>query len=249
MSPTRDRLVARLVAGATMVVSAGAGWATYRLAVSNGPGQRLDHDAMDTVYAGPDARLAVLRVLSNVSIGAVVVVMLLCVGLALARGHSQWAIGAVVVIAGANVTTQLLKRVVLDRPDFNLGILNSLPSGHTTVVASATAAMVLTAPPALRAVMILGGSAATTLTAASAIVAGWHRPSRVVAALAVTLLWAAAASAMLSRRVVHTRGATSAAMIGAAGGVIVLVVLGVGPTTGGDGFGGAALVLSGVAAL
>lgn len=249
MSSSRDRLLSRLVAGVTLLGSAGAGWATYRFAVGSGSGQRVDQEAMNTVYAGPDARLAVLSVLGNVSIGAVVVVMLVCVGLALARGHSQWAIGAVIVIAGANLTTQVLKHVVLDRPDFGLSTLNSLPSGHTTVVASATAAMLLTAPPALRAVTILGGSAATTLTAASTIVAGWHRPSDVVAALAVTLLWAAAASAVLSRRVVHTRGAVVATVVGAAAGIIVLVVLGVRPTTGWDGIGGAALVLGATAAL
>lgn len=249
MSSTRDRVTARVVAVALAALSAGALLATYRYAVQTGSGQRFDDAAVDTVYAGRDARLAVLSVLGNVSIGAVLIAMVVCVGLALARGHVRWAIGAVVVIVGANVSTQVLKHLVLDRPDFGLNTLNSLPSGHTTVVASATAAMLLAAPPALRPVLVLGGAAATTLTASSTIVAGWHRPSDIAAALAVCLFWAAVASAFVSRRIVRVRATTSAALVGATAGVIALAVLGVRPTTGWDGFGAAALVLGAAGAL
>lgn len=249
MSSTRDRVIARAVAATLAVLAAGVAVTTYRYAVQSSSGQQFDDAAMHTVYAGRDARLAILSVLGNVSIGAVVIVMIVSVGLALARGHVRWALGAVAVIVGSNVTTQLLKHLVLDRPDFGLSTLNSLPSGHTTVVASATAATLLAAPPALRPVLVLGGATATTLTASSTIVAGWHRPSDVVAALAVCLFWAAVASAVLSRRVVRPRATTAAALIGAAAGVIVLGVLGVRPTTGWAGLGEAALVLGAVAAM
>ncbi len=248
MSSTRDRVIARGVAVALAALSAGAAVATYRYGVQSASGQRFDDAAMNTVYAGPDARLAVLSVLGNVSIGAVVIVMIVSVGLALARGHVRWAMGAVLVIVGANVTTQVLKHLVLDRPDFGLLSLNSLPSGHTTVVASATAATLLAAPPALRPVLVLGGATATTLTACSTIVAGWHRPSDILAALGVSLFWAALASAFVSRRIVWSHATVPAALIGAAAGVITLGVLGVRPTTGWDGFAEAALVLGVLAA-
>ncbi|MGA8851684.1 MAG: phosphatase PAP2 family protein [Aeromicrobium sp.] len=248
MFSVRDRVVARAIAAAIAALSAGVAAATYQYAVQTGSGQRFDAAAVNTVYAGPDARLAVLSVLGYVSIGAVVIAMIVSISLALARGHVRWAMGSVVVIVGANVSTQVLKHLLLDRPDFGLLTLNSLPSGHTTVVASATAATLLAAPPALRPVVVLGGAMATTLTATSTIVAGWHRPSDIVAALAVCLFWAAVASAGASRRVVWTRTTVPAAVIGAAAGVIALGVLGVRPTTGWGGVVDAALVLGALAA-
>lgn len=248
MFSIRDRVVARVVAGALAVLSAGVAAATYQYAVQTGSGQRFDAAAVNTVYAGRDARLAVLSVLGYVSIGAVVIAMIVSISLALARGHARWAMGAAVVIVGANVSTQVLKHLVLDRPDFGLLTLNSLPSGHTTVVASATAATLLAAPPALRPVVVLGGAIATTLTATSTIVAGWHRPSDIVAALAVCLFWAAVASAVVSRRIVWTRTTVPAAVVGAAAGVLALGVLGVRPTTGWGGVAEAALVLGAMAA-
>ena len=96
-----------------------------------------------------------------------------------------------------NVTTQLLKHAVLTRPDFGLGTLNSLPSGHTTVVASAVGASLLVAPRLWRPVIAVLGGFATTLTGASTIVAGWHRPSDVIAALAVSLIWTAGVALVL----------------------------------------------------
>ncbi len=221
---------------------------TVRVALGSAVGQSRDASAMATVHTGRETQTALLSVLGLVSISLVVVVMAVCVGTALLRGRLRWAVGAVVVIAGANVTTQLLKRMVLDRPDLGLGTLNSLPSGHTTVVASATAATLLVAPRALRPVLVLGGAAATTLTGASTIAAGWHRPSDIVAALAVSLFWAAIVSVALSRRVVAVPASIPMALVGAAAGVIALAALGVRPTTGWDGFLGAAGVLGAVAA-
>ena len=222
-------------------------WVMVRLVIGTGTGQEYDEAAMNTVYAGRDARLAVLSVLGRVSIGLILVVMVACTLTALLRGRGQWAVGAVVVIAGANITTQLLKRVVLDRPDLGLGVLNSLPSGHTTVVASATAAALLVVSPGFRAPLALAGAAATTLTGASTIVAGWHRPSDIVAALAVSLGWAALVSLVVARRVVPVRGSAVGSLVGAAGGIIGLVALGVRPDMGWAGAVDAAAVLGAIA--
>ena len=50
-------------------------------------------------------------------------------------------------MAGANLTTQILKYRILWRPDFNIterwDNANTLPSGHTTMAASAAVALVL----------------------------------------------------------------------------------------------------------
>ena len=154
---------------------------------------------MRTVVAGRDTKLALLSGLGYVSIGAIVIVAIACGAVALLRGKARLAIGAAIIIGGADVTTQVLKHSFLDRPDFGLGVLNSLPSGHTTVVASAVGAALLVAPGGVRPLVAAAGGFATTLTGASTIVAGWHRPADVVAALAVSLVWTG------DRRAVHPR--------------------------------------------
>ncbi len=244
MLSSAHRRTSAAVAVGWIAVSAFVLGATIRFAIGTTAGQQYDDAAMNTFSAGREARTALLSVLGRVSIGLILVVMLACITTALLRGRLQWAVGAVVVIAGANITTQLLKNMALDRPDLaGLGTLNSLPSGHTTVVASATAAALLVVPPAFRAPMALAGAAATTLTGASTIVAGWHRPSDIIAALAVSLAWASLVSLVVARRVVRVRGTALGSLIGAAVGAVGLIALGVRPDMGWDGATDAGAVL------
>ena len=116
------------------------------VALGSQRGQGWDESAMNTVTGGRDTQLTVLSLLGYVSIGAIVAVVIGCVVVALLRGRLALAAAAVVVVAGSNVTTQVLKHTILQRPDLGLGTLNSLPSGHTTVVASAVGAALLVAP-------------------------------------------------------------------------------------------------------
>lgn len=211
-------------------------------------GQGWDDSAMRTVVGGRDAQLAVLSVLGYVSIGAIVVVVVGCGLVALLRGRARLALAAVIVIGGANLTTQALKHVVLERPDLGHGTLNSLPSGHTTVVASAVGAALLVAPRLSRPVLVAAGGFATTLTGASTVVAGWHRPSDVLAALAVSLIWTAGAALVVHGPARPVAGTVGGAAIGSAGALAFLVAIGVRPVTGWDGFVQAGLVLGGVTA-
>ncbi len=217
-------------------------------ALQSQQGQQWDQSAMNTVTAGRDTRLTVLSLLGYVGIGSIVAVVVGCVVISLLRGRIALAAGAVVVIAGANITTQLLKHQVFDRPDLGLGTLNSLPSGHTTVVASAVGAALLVAPGVSRPLIGLVGGFATTLTGASTIVAGWHRPSDVVAALAVSLVWTAGVAWLLRGRPQSGTGSALGAFLGSAGALFFLVSVGVRPMLGWDGFVDAALVLGGVSA-
>lgn len=247
VSSSRRRTSAAVAVG-WIVVSSLVLWAMIRLAIGTTAGQQYDDAAMNTFSAGREARTALLSVLGRVSIGLILVVMVACIMTALLRGRVRWAVGAVVVIAGANVTTQLLKTMALDRPDLaGLGTLNSLPSGHTTVVASATAAALLVVPPAFRAPLALAGAAATTLTGASTVVAGWHRPSDIIAALAVSLGWAAVVSLVVANRLVRVRGTALGSLVGAALGCVALIALGVRPDMGWDGAMEAGAVLGGTA--
>ena len=254
--PTARRHTA-LGAVATAILSVAALALLIRIGLQSGRGQQWDNSAMATVVAGRDAQLALLSVLGYVSITAIVAVALGCDGVALLRGQPRIGAAAVTVLLGANLTTQILKEIVLDRPNFGLGTLNSLPSGHTTVVASAVGASFLVVPALVRPLVALAGGFATTLTGASTIVAGWHRPADGVAALAVSLLWTAVIAVVIhppkwqvpaSPR--HPMGGTVAgALAGCAGALVFMVAVGVRPVLGWDGFLQASLVLGAVTAV
>jgi membrane-associated phospholipid phosphatase len=218
-----------------------------QVALHTAAGQRLDERARTTVVAGREAKVAVLGVLGHVSIGAVLAVAATCVVLAVARRRWRLAAGALVVIAGANLTTQLLKQVVLDRSVLDVVAPNSLPSGHTTAVASAVGAVLLVAPRAARLTVVLLGSFAVGVTGASTVVAGWHRPADIVAALAVCLAWTAAGAMVTGGSHRPVPGVVTAALGGAAAALVLLVAIGVRPSYGWSGFGEAAVVLGAMA--
>jgi hypothetical protein len=218
------------------------------VALGSQRGQDWDESAMNTVTGGRDTQLTVLSVLGYVSIGAIVAVVAGCVVVALLRGRLALAAAAVVVVAGSNITTQVLKHTILQRPDLGLGTLNSLPSGHTTVVASAVGAALLVAPAMSRPVIAVAGGFATTLTGASTVVAGWHRPSDVIAALAVSLVWTAGVAVFLRGRASGVGGTVAGAVVGCTAALLFLVAVGVRPVMGWDGFVQSALVLGLVSA-
>lgn len=233
------------------VVSLLALLATIRLALGSYRGQSLDQRALDSVYAGADAKRTLLDYLGYVSIGAAAVALTVCLILALMQGRARLAVGAAVIIAGANVTTQVLKRNVLERPDLGFTTPNSLPSGHTTVVMSVVLATLLVAPMLLRPLFAVTGAFAATLTGASTVAAGWHRPGDIIAALAVCLMWGSAVAAFVgvqksSAGMVHT---TVVSLAGAMAAGVLLIVVGVRPTGGWDGVVDAALALGLVGAV
>ena len=212
-------------------------------------GQAWDESGMDAVYGGSQALRRVLGLLGEISIGSAGVVLAVCVGLALLRHRYAAAIGAVVLVGGANVTTQLLKRVVLERADYGNLTIVSLPSGHTTVVVSLALAALLVVPRGLRLLTVLGGTTLAVVTGAGTVVAQWHRPADVLAALLVCLAWTGAVVTVLAvRRPLPPRrvggiGDLVAALLGAAIAGAVLLAVGVRPAGGWSGFGEAALML------
>src|ERR1035437_7730185 len=124
------------------------------------------------------------------SAGSVGLSLVVCVALALVRRRLDLALGAVVVIGGAYLTTQILKYDLFARLGSDHGP-NSLPSGHTTVALSIALAAVIVAPSAWRSIVAIGVSATATLVGVATVLGRWHRPSDVVAATFVCLLWAA----------------------------------------------------------
>jgi membrane-associated phospholipid phosphatase len=122
--------------------------------------------------------------------------------IALLRGRPRGALAALLVVAGANVTTQLLK-VLLAHPRVKLAIggdpfePNTFPSGHTTAAASIAVAYLFVVPAALRGLTLMFGVAFTLTVAFSVVRIGWHYPSDVVGAILVAAGWGFAVLAAL----------------------------------------------------
>lgn len=181
-------------------VSAVATIAVWRYFVGSTTGQALDQTAFDGATYGRGKLWVVAEpVLDVVSISFVVIGLVVAVGIALVRRRWNLAGQVVALVAGANLTTQLLKKVVLERPDLGYDAWgNSLPSGHTTVAASVSVAVVLAVPRRMRPLVALCGAAYTVATGISTLVGQWHRPSDVIAAMLVVLAWGALVCAFSS---------------------------------------------------
>jgi hypothetical protein len=165
---------------------------TYRFGVRTPSGQRLDMVGMLGASLGRGYVEGLAnRVLSVVSVITVVVACLVAATVAFARRRPGVAVGAVCLVAGANLTTQALKASVFHRPDLQVSdtLVNSLPSGHTTVAASVACALMLAVGPRVRPWIGVFGAVYTAATGLSTVVMAWHRPSDVIAAVLVTGLW------------------------------------------------------------
>jgi membrane-associated phospholipid phosphatase len=205
MSPAR-RLqpwltAAGLVLSATVCAALVA--LTYYLAVRTTRGRLLDGASLrGAVEARSGLTDVVERLLDTVSVLSLLGAAALLALIGLARLRRELAVAAVVLVVGANATTQVLKRLVLDRPDAGLeestpATLNSLPSGHSTVAFSVAVALVLVVPVRLRPVVAGVGVVYATLLALATLTSGWHRPSDSVAAFLVVACWAALVGATL----------------------------------------------------
>ncbi|HET8601942.1 MAG TPA: phosphatase PAP2 family protein [Segeticoccus sp.] len=228
-----------LTAAALVVGGVVAVVVLVHVAVGTARGQRWDEAARYAVSGPPATVHTLVEAMSMVSIGTVGAVLLVCGLVALVQRRIALALTALALVAGANVTTQVLKYMVIHRPDLlGLGIQNSLPSGHTTAVLSLAMAAVLVAPARLRGLVTLGAALAATLVGAGTVIARWHRPSDVLAATAVCAVWGGFALLVplvwerLRRPRLHS-GTHHVAALAGAGAVGALVVSwGVRPSRG-----------------
>lgn len=194
----RTPLAARsggLALGLVMMIAGLAGtWLSWRYFVDTALGQLLDN----TAYRGSSIGRSTLweaaePVLDLIDLPFVVVVLAAAATIAVLRRRWLLAVQVAVLVGGANITTQLLKHGVFDRPTLTDAVGsagNSLPSGHTTVAASVAAALVLVVPRRARALVAVFAAGYAALTGVSTMIGGWHRPSDVIAAFAVVVAWA-----------------------------------------------------------
>ncbi|MDY6055207.1 phosphatase PAP2 family protein [Micrococcus sp.] len=189
----------------------------HLLAVVSGTGQRVEyqlfHAVEDSFGQQPGLRERILSVAPPAAALTAAAAAVACLaGLGTPAGRRR-ALTALTVLAGANLTTQVLK-AMLPRPDLANGVPwtagNSLPSGHMTLAVSAAAAALLLAPARLRPALAVLGAALAAFTGAAAYLAAWHRPSDMVAAALVGAAWGLAATATLPARAGRTERAVSA---------------------------------------
>lgn len=176
---------------AAVACAVALGW-TYWAFVRTTTGQFADESAWrEAGVAAPDTQLPFLRFLDTLPAISVVLAAAAILFVAVHRRRYGAAAMAVAVVVASNLTTQLLKNVVFDRPDRGVATLdfNSLPSGHTTLAASAAAAVFVIATPRWRPAAAALGGAYSVLAGAATFINLWHRPADVVAALLVVGTW------------------------------------------------------------
>jgi len=175
----------------------------YLVAVRTGWGQRLDNAALD----GRTTRAVVLhatgRLLETISVTSLALLGGAAAAIAAARRRTHLALAAAGVVVGAIVTSEILKRVILGRPELSGSAdplpAPSFPSGHTTIAMSLAVAFVLVVPARARGVTALCGLAYACLIGMGTVTAGWHRPSDVMGGFLVVTLWAGLVTAALIR--------------------------------------------------
>ena len=203
-------------------------------------GQQLDLRAYTSISQDARSWAQVVDPLVYISFASVGLATSALVVAACLRGRADLAISAVVLIAGANVTTQVLKHGIVYHPAVHLP---SLPSGHSTVGASLSVAALMVASRTVRPVVVPVAGFVTTFVGAGTYVGRWHKPSDVIAALAVVLAWTAVAI-WLSQRLTRGRHTQTPSRrdtvfnatvpLGASGVVgVAFLLLGVRPAAGG----------------
>lgn len=176
----------------TAVVCAAGGWTLAGFSVGTARGQRLDQLTVSGALAhdGPLGELSSV-IVATVSVPVVAAVLALSVLLVIVRRRAGLLLPLGVLVVGANLTTQMVKHLLITREALGPGIdvtPNSFPSGHTTLAASAAIALVLASGRARGFVAVLG-ALWTAGAGIGTLVIGWHRPSDVVGAILVVAAW------------------------------------------------------------
>ena len=124
------------------------------------------------------------------------------IALAIVWNRPWHLLAAVGVIAGANLTTQVMK-VLMSHPRLQgaLGVSYPIeihyPSGHTTAAHASGFGLWLITPPRWRVWAAIAGAAYGLAVAAGVVIAGWHFISDVLGAAMVVGFWACLAMAIL----------------------------------------------------
>jgi membrane-associated phospholipid phosphatase len=123
------------------------------------------------------------------------------VAVAAARRRPGVALMIVVILLGANVTTQLLKPLLAQARPVPSGVHQigsaAWPSGHATAAMSLALCAVLAVPARLRPAMAALGAAFAVAVSFSFLTLSWHYPSDVFGGFLVATVWTLAGIAVL----------------------------------------------------
>jgi membrane-associated phospholipid phosphatase len=210
-APTVVRRLVLVCVGAVVVAAI-----LYVATVGTRTGQLVSELILGGRPASPESILAAERVLSVLSQSTLALGTIILLVIALAQRRPRLALVAVVTVVGANLSTQLLKNLLLERSDLLGGqfyvLPNSFPSGHATAAASIAVALLLVLPPLLRAPTVIISAIIVAVVAVSTLAAGWHRMADAMGGVFVAVAWAAGLAALLGwRRGVEVVGRRTAA--------------------------------------
>jgi len=212
--------------------------ALTRFFVQTVHGQRIDWIALTGNEIGQrTVEGPINTALNTISVVSLVIATVVVVFIAAIRRRIAVAVVSVLLIVGANVTSELLK-MTLARPSLGVDTAraaagNSLPSGHTTVAASVAVALVLALPTRVRGVGALIGTVVTAFVGVATLSAGWHRPSDAVASVLLVGAWASVAGLLLllvrgpdePTATVHHKNLMSTVLLALAGVALVAVAV------------------------
>ncbi|MEZ5381217.1 MAG: phosphatase PAP2 family protein [Microthrixaceae bacterium] len=202
ITPGRSLPWKALAAGRALLLASSAALGVavlYLVAVRTGTGQRFD----DAVVIGRVEqqswfRWAVVVRLTRWSDIPLMIGAAVAFGWAVATRRIAQAVGALAIIGGSFVTTEVLKKGLLSRPPMtDTYPFNSYPSGHTTVAVAVAVGLVLVAPQAWRGRVAMVVGLLATLVANGTLAIGWHRASDAIGACLVVLAWAGAVVAVM----------------------------------------------------
>lgn len=165
---------------------------SYRFFVNTTTGQFFDESALvEAAVAQSKIGVQTAKVLDLLPVTSLVIALVVVLFVTLARRRWKAAGIALAAMVAANLSTQLIKAGLPDRPDLGVPTLalNSLPSGHSTLAASAAAAVFLVVSPRWRPAAAFVGGSYAVLAGISTLINQWHRPADVLAAFFVVAFW------------------------------------------------------------
>jgi membrane-associated phospholipid phosphatase len=174
------------------------------LVYGSGAVQELDRSVRDRLLADPgsSAESIATWVAHLGDPLAFLLLAALAAAVGLKRGKRREVVGALVVVAGANLSTQLLKvlvshprvRSILGAEGFSW---DGFPSGHTTAMASIVVAFLFVLPASWRFPVAVLGTCLVAAVGCAVVVLHRHFPSDVIGGVFVVGAWGFGALAVL----------------------------------------------------
>ena len=192
---TRLAALAVLGCAAVYVVALGTGW-----------GLRVDARAFPGWSDGDNwhrAHVAAARAVNTIHVATIAVAMVAATLVALRRGRRDLMVVAVATLAGANLTTTILKQLLGHADplggDSARFLHSTFPSGHATAAMSLALVAVIVSPRRWRAWVALVAAAYAATVGVALVLRYAHYASDVVGGYLVAAAWAAAMAAVALR--------------------------------------------------